>query len=173
MAWASPRMIASPHSGTIREVARDPRRFRQVEQKVFAHSILYRLISLHPRILCVRAIIGGGRGIPLRRLACSSRAPQRCCLGLLLARRLLVQEILVFDWIFAPIEFFARVYLFLPVSLHGGASSRALRGLHGLRGVFSVGPVVARLMPASSRVLAWLFVPIDSPVTWQRASSHV
>ena len=109
----------------------------------------------------------------MRRLACSSRAPRRCCLALLLARRLLDQEILVFDWILAPIGFFTRMYFFLLVSLRGAASSRGLRGLRGLQGVFSVGPVVARLMPASSRVLAWLFVPIDLPVTWRRASSHV
>ena len=53
-------MIASPHSGSIIEVAIDPQRFRRVEQKAFAHSIRYRLILLHPhqRILCVRAIIG-------------------------------------------------------------------------------------------------------------------
>ena len=41
-------MIALPRSGSITEVAIDPRRFRRVKQKALAHSIRYRLILLQP-----------------------------------------------------------------------------------------------------------------------------
>ena len=64
----------------------------------------------------------------------SIRVPRGCCFGPLLARRLLVREILVFDWTFASIGLFARVYLFLSVFLRGAASSRSL---HSFRGVYS------------------------------------
>ena len=48
-----------------------------------------------------------------------------------------------------------------------------LRGLRGMRCIVSIGAFLARRVAASLRVLAWLFVLIDSPVTWRWVSSHV
>ena len=53
------------------------------------------------------------------------------------------------------------------------ASSRGSRGLHGLRYFVSIGAFLAGRMAASSRVLTWLFLSINSPVMWRWASSRV